>query len=201
MITAVSYRGAPTCRLDQPAGREPAWLMSCPRVGYVPPKPSLAAGQVAAPVSVHVIRAKRYCLRQTAGRASYGFGAAAATDLGPYLPCTGAPPARESRPGDVLHGTMIIFSWIARQAVTSPNSQYQFMVNTGRCGGQGGSTYGRVTAGEPLTRAVILRTCTGTASGAIDYDPDLGPGGGETAPDDPGRGGSVLVGRFTAAIR
>jgi hypothetical protein len=96
---------------------------------------------------------------------------------------------------------MIICSWIARQPVTSPNGQYQFMVNTGRCGGQGGSTSGRVTAGERLTRAVILQTCTGTASGAIGYDPDLGPGGGETAPRDPGCRGSVLVGRFTAAIR
>jgi hypothetical protein len=108
----------------------------------------------------------------------YGFGAAAATEIGPYLRCVGAIPARDKDIGGVLHGTLIIFSWTARQAVTSPNGQYQFMVNTGRCGGQGGSTYGRIAVGERLTRAVILPTCTGTASGAIGYDPDLGPGDG-----------------------
>jgi hypothetical protein len=137
MIDAVGYRGPSTRRLDQTGGREPTWLMSCPRVGYLPPKPPLTASQVAAPVSVRIIRARRYCLRPNAGAARYGFGAAAATEIGPYLPCGGAIPARDKHIGGVLHGTLIIFSWTARQAVTSPNSQYQFMVNAGRCGGQG----------------------------------------------------------------
>jgi hypothetical protein len=157
------------------------------RAGYVAPRPPLNASQVAAPVSVHVIRAKRYCLtRMSAPR--YGFGAAAATDLGPYLPCTGPLPASDNRPGGVIHGTLIIFSWTGRQPVTSSNSQYQFFVDTRGCGGQGGSTFGAITAGERLTRAVIVPTtnCTGNVSGAIGYDPNLGPGAGDYASNDPG---------------
>jgi hypothetical protein len=54
-----------------------------------------------------------------------------------------------------------------------------------RAGGQGGSTYGRSSAGERLIRAVILPPgrC-GTVSGAIGFDPDLGPGA-KTAPMSP----------------
>jgi len=203
MIVAVGYRSAPTCRLTHTAGRLPLFLAHCPLVGYVPPKPTLNPSQVAAPVSFRVIRAKRYCLRISAP--IYGFGAAAAIDLGPYVPCTSQLVARDTRPWDVTHGTLIIFSWTARQPVTSNNSRYQFLVargDHGQCGGEGGSTYGRITVGERLTRAVILPTdaCGGTVTGTIGYDPDLGPGGDQDAGHSPGRGGSLLVGRFTASV-
>jgi hypothetical protein len=43
----------------------------------------------------------------------------AATDLGGYLPCNGAVPARDKRPGLVERGTLVVFSWTARQPATS----------------------------------------------------------------------------------
>jgi hypothetical protein len=204
MIVSVRYRSAPACPLNHATGRLPVVLAHCPLVGYVAPKPPLNPSQVAAPVSFQVIKADRFCLRIAPPR--YGFAAAQATDLGPYVPCTSRLVARDNRPWDVAHGTLIIFSWTARQAVTSSNSQYQFLValgDHGQCGGQGGSTYGRITVGERLTRAVIVpaNVCGGTVTGTIGYDADLGPGGGEAGGYNPGRDGSLLVGRFTASIR
>lgn len=193
MIQAVHYRNAPTCQLDHANARLPAWANGCPRVGYVPAKTTLTARQVAAPIHVRVIHANAYCLGH-GGPPIYGFGRAPATQLTPYHPCSN-PTSR--RPGDVIHGALVIFSWTARQPVTSPRSNYTFLLNNGHCGGQGGSTYGQITAGEPLTRAVILQPCTGTFTGAVGYNPDLGPGGGDFANNDPGQGGSLLVGRFT----
>jgi hypothetical protein len=42
--------------------------------------------------------------------------------------------------------------------------------------------------------------CTDTFTGAIGYNPDLGPGGGDAGGDEPGQGSSLLVGRFTVPI-
>jgi hypothetical protein len=35
----------------------------------------------------------------------------------------------------------------------------------------------------------------------IGYNPNLGPGGGDFADNDPGHGGSLLVGRFTVSTQ
>jgi hypothetical protein len=194
MIETVRYRNAPTCRLDRPSQRLPAWLSSCPQIGYIPAKPRLTDKQVAAPIHVRVIHAKDYCLNDTF-RPIRGFGPAPATQLAPYHPCVHP---KGNRPGDVIHGTLVIFSWTARQPVTSHRSNYTFFFNEGRCGGQGGSTYGMIKAGERLTRAVILQPrprCTRTFTGAVGYNPDLGPGGGDYADAEPGQGRSLLVGR------
>jgi hypothetical protein len=196
MIQAVHYRKAPSCQLARASSRLPAWADTCPRVGYRPAKPTLTDRQVAAPIHVRVINAKAYCLGHE-GAPIRGFGPAPTAQLTPYHPCSNP---TSSRPGDVIHGTLVIFSWTARQPVTSPRSNYTFFVNNSRCGGQGGSTYGQTTAGERLTRALILQPrphCTGTFTGAVGYNPDLGPGGGDFADNEPGQGGSLLVGRFT----
>lgn len=199
MIETVQYRNAPACQVDRPSTRLPAVTFSCPHVGYVPATPRLTDRQVAAPIHVRVINARAYCL-DPGGAPTRGFGPAAATDLGPYRPCS---KPKSSRAGGVTHGTLVIFSWTARQPVTSSRSNYTFFLNDGRCGGQGGSTYGRITADERLTRAVIQQPrprCTGTLTGAVGYNPDLGPGGGDSGGDEPGQGSSLLVGRFTVPI-
>jgi hypothetical protein len=199
MIEAVHYRGAPTCQVDRPSSRLPAFALSCPRVGYVPAKPRLTDSQVAAPIHVRVINASAYCLGHQ-GAPIRGFGHAPATQLAPYHPCSNP---TSSRTGEVTHGTLVIFSWTARQPVTSSRSNYTFFLTDGRCGGQGGSTYGRITAGERLTRAVILQPrprCGDTFTGAVGYNPDLGPGGGDFNNNYPGQGSSLLVSRISAPI-
>lgn len=193
MIQAVHYRTAPSCQVDSPGSR-PFWASRCARVGYVQPRPTLTDRQVAAPVHVRVINANAYCLKPGQDRATARSGPAPATQLGPYQPCA-HPTGR--RPGDVIHGTLVVFFWTARQPVTSSESNYAYSVYNGRCGGPGGSTYGTITAGERLTRAVILSPCSGSFTGIVSYNPDLGPGGGDSAPDEPGRQGNLIVGRFT----
>jgi hypothetical protein len=199
MIETVYYRNAPSCQVDRANSRLPAFAVSCPRVGYVPAKPSLTDRQVAAPIHVRVINVSAYCLGHQ-GAPITGFGPAPTTELAPYHPCSN--PTSDRR-GDVTHGTLVIFSWTARQPVTSARSNYTFFLNDGRCGGQGGSTYGQITPGERLTRAMILQPrphCTSTLTGAVGYNPDLGPGGGDSGGDEPGHGSSLLVGHFTAPI-
>jgi hypothetical protein len=199
MIQAVHYHSAPTCQVDRTRARLPAFAISCPRVGYVPAKPSLTDSQVAAPIHVRVINASAYCLGHQ-GAPIRGFGPAAATELTPYHPCSHP---TSSRPGDVTHGTLVIFSWTARQPVTSSRSNYTFFLNDGRCAAQGGSTYGQITLHERLIRAVILQPgprCGDALTGAIGYNPDLGPGGGSYSDSEPGQGSSLLVGRFTIPI-
>ncbi len=195
MIREVRYRNAPPCRIGS---RIPAFFAVCPRVGYVTPTPPLTQRQVAASVTARLITAESYCLSAQPAR-RVGFGAAPVTDLGPYHPCTGHMPVGAQPPGDVIHGTLIRFSWTARQPVSSRNSQYRFLISNDRCGGQGGGTYGKITAGERLTRAVILptRRCIGPFTITVGYDPDLSPGGGSFAGDSPGQDGSLLVGRVT----
>jgi hypothetical protein len=96
---------------------------------------------------------------------------------------------------------LVVFSWTARQPVTSTGTDYEFFLGSDRCGGQGGSTYGRITTGERLTRGLIVqRRCTGTLTGTVAYQPDLGHGGGAFAGGDLGHDGSILVGRFTLRI-
>lgn len=200
VIRSVRYRAAPPCRLDNQTGR-PVPLISCPRIGYVAPRPALAHNQLAASVSARVITAKRYCLTLSS-RDPTSFATAPATDLGLYLPCTARQAAAMNRPADVMRGTFVIFSWIARHAVTSPNSAYRFLVRNGNCGGSGGGTYGRITAGERLVRGVVLpnRGCTGITI-AVAYNPDLGPGRGHAADTGPGSDGSILVGRRTLSAK
>jgi hypothetical protein len=199
MIETVHYRHAPTCRLDRPSPRMHVWLNGCPRVGYIPAKPTLTDRQVAAPIHVRVINAKYYCLNREF-RPIRGFGPAPPKQLAPYHPC--ARP-EGNRPGDVIHGTLVIFSWTARRPVSSRRSNYTYSFTGDRCGDQSGSTYGLIKAGDRLTRAVILQPrphCTPTFTGAIGYNPDLGPGGGDYAYDQPGQGRNLLVGRFRVAV-
>ncbi|MGO9976679.1 MAG: hypothetical protein ACLP01_28510 [Solirubrobacteraceae bacterium] len=201
MILAVHYRNGQTCQPATLGTRLPASMLQCSRIGYVAPKALLRASQVAASVSFRLIPAASYCWQPSSSDGRYGFGTAAATDLGGYLPCTAGLSAADKRPGLVQHGVLVVSSWTARQPVTSTNTDYEFFLGSDRCGGDGGSTGGRITAGEGLTRGLIVQSrCAGTLTGTVAYQPNLGPGGGGFAGDDPGHDGSILVGRFTIHI-
>ncbi len=201
MILAVHYRNGQSCQPATLDTRLPPSILQCPRIGYVAPKALLRASQVAAPVSFRLIPAASYCWQPSSSDGRDGFGAAAATDLGGYLPCTAGLSAADKRPGIIQHGVLVVFSWTARQPVTSTNTGYEFFLGSDRCGGEGGSTGGRITAGERLTRGLIVQSrCTGTLTGTVAYQPNLGPEGGGFAGDDPGHDGSILVGDFTIRI-
>jgi hypothetical protein len=203
LIAAITYRDAPTCH-GPPLTNNSLTLQrfnQCRDVGYVaPPHRKLTQADVASPVSVRVIAAKQYCFKRP--NTSHP-SSAPATDLGPYLPCNGPVPAGEVRTNPGPRGVVLAFTWIARQPVTSRNSQYKFFIAyPHNCGGEGGATGGRIQAGERLTRAMVLSTrCKGTLTGSIGYTQNLGPSGGESASPEPGSPGSLLVGRFSYTIR
>jgi hypothetical protein len=203
LIATITYRNAPTCH-GPTLTNSPTLLRfnHCNDVGYVAPhQRHLTEADVAAPVSVRVIAAKQYCFK-TGPVPSYP-SPALATDLGPYLPCDGPVPAGEVRANPGPRGMVLAFTWIARQPVTSRNSQYKFFIDyPHNCGGEGGATNGAIQAGERLTRAMVVSTrCKGTLKGSIGYTQNLGPGGPGSANPLPGSPGSLLVGRFSFTIR
>ena len=211
MITAVHYRNGQSCRLKPSYPGEPRILVTCPRVGYHPAESPISESQVAAQVTVHLITAKRYCFTRHDQRIIPS-GPAPVTDTGPYIPCDGPVPANEIPAPAQTRGTLIIFSWTARQAVTSATSEYQWSIQEQSGAGARATTYGRIHAGERLTRGVFEPSgYNGTFTGAVGYNPNVGPGG-FTAPAiaRPGHDrsaattsapdGAILVGRFTITI-
>jgi hypothetical protein len=74
-----------TCPVDRTSARLPAFVLSCPRVGYVSAKSTLTDRQLAAPIHVRVINASAYCLGHDQDP-TRGFGPGPTTDLGPYDP-------------------------------------------------------------------------------------------------------------------
>ncbi len=199
MILAVHYRNGRTCQPGATAQRLPLFARRCPPVGYVPAKPAIRRAQVATPISFQLVPAARYCLTPSTGPRS-GFGSAAATDLGGYVPCTRSLLTRDQHAGYVERGTLVVFSWTAREPVTSRNTEYEYMIDCNSYG-QGNSTYGRIHAGERITRGIVIQpSCKGTVTGTIGYEPNLGPGGGDFAGGNPGHDGSLLVGGFHFAV-
>lgn len=171
LITSVQFRNGLTCRvaaIGRPTRR-------CSLVGYVPPKPRIAATRVASHLSHRIIRSSRYCWQPSSSRK--GSTAAVQVDLGGYVPCTPALLRVDgSSAGEIQHGGLLVaFSWTARQPVTSSRASYQLYLG-GRCGGSGGATHGSIRTGERLTRGILLSSrCHGTITGVVAYDPDRSP--------------------------
>jgi hypothetical protein len=94
----------------------------------------------------------------------------------------------------------------ARQPVRSSSSWYEdYMTNPAHCpsSGQGGQVgFGDVRRGQVIHDDRLIGMCKGTYSGLIGYMQNSGPinqnssGGGE-----PGRDGSLIVGRFRFTVR
>ena len=211
LITAVHYRNGRSCSLKPSYAGEPSLLVACQRVGYAPAKSPVGEPQVKAPVSVRLITAKRFCFTRHDQPINVS-GPAPATDTGPYIPCDGPVPANEIRDPADSPGTLIVFSWTAREPVTSPTSEYQWSLSAHDGGGVKASTYGRIQAGERLTRGLFEPSGhTGTFTGVVGYNPNVGPGGfTEPAIRRPGNerltatasrpDGWIVVGRFTVTI-
>jgi hypothetical protein len=200
LIATISYRHAPPCQ-GPPLTHSVQTLErfgNCRYVGYVAPHHAkITAADVASPVHVQPMPARRYCIHK-----------------GPYqqnvlqIPCDGGVPKGYSRITGRAPQLLVYISWIARQPVTNVNdSTYSIQVtNPGRCGGGGsglGSTHSIIRAGTRITRDLEIPTrCTGTYRGVVVYEPRLGPGGQEGAGlPPPGTPGAYLVGRFSIAVR
>jgi hypothetical protein len=172
LITSVQYRNGLTCRVT---GVRPT-TRACLRVGYVPAKPLLPESQVASHVSFRTVPAKNYCWQpSSASQVRSGWPAAARVDLGGYVPCTPAL-LRRDQGGEIQQGgLLVVFSWTARQPITSHDARYLLYLG-GRCGGGGDATYGSIRSGERLTRGMLLNPrCRGTVTGLVAYDPHVSP--------------------------
>jgi hypothetical protein len=98
-------------------------------------------------------------------------------------------------------------SFIARQAVTSSDSWYEF-ATTGpaRCeaDSNGPIGYGDIRVGQRLTARIgVSYNCRGTVHGNVGYMQHSGPTDAESAGSagTPGKDGSIIVGHFKLTIR
>jgi hypothetical protein len=188
VITAVNYRDGHTCHLPSPT---PAGVpqVSCPLVGYTTAHVNhVSPGQVAAPITVRKLPAKHYCTNGPLGLA----------------PCkTGQTPLRGE------HGLLLVeITFTARVAVTNADSHYEYYdsyPSSGRkgctLGGSSDMTLANIRAGQRVTfQDQIPLACAGVVHGAVTYVPNGGPGGIESGPSPGEAAGSIIVGRFSAAI-
>ena len=178
MIQAVHYRNAPSCRLSRPSSRLPAWLIQCPRIGYVPAKPTVTARQVASPITV---------------RALPGAGPFCGNDQGRLWYVCG--------PGEIpLEGTtgIVVLNVSFTARVASGLGGYTVQVEyPHNCGGSGGGIKPNIRQGQRVTLQPTLQPrCFGTFHGTVSYVPNTGPGpqfvGGPS-----GEPGAISVGTFT----
>ena len=202
LVTSVHFRNGLTCRV---AAFGPT-VRRCSLVGYLPAKPLLPESKVASRVSFRTVAARNYCW-QLRSQSRGGWAPAPRGDLGGYVPCTPAL-LRADQGGEIQHGGLLVeFSWTARQPVTSRHAKYLLYLG-GRCGGESSATSGSITAGERLTRGMLLEArCRGVVTGVVAYDPNLSPARSSQRPLTLGPQSQVelppwaqLVGRFTVRI-
>ena len=196
VITGVTYRNAPPCRLHET--EEAPRRTSCPAVGFVAPRARGGAPTVAeltSPVTVQVERATRYCERREAivacdGRIPRGYTP---------LPTIGPP--------EVL----LIVDFTARRAVTNFDSHYEIETSIPRdrrhpgfqegCGGTFGPTQTNLRAGQHIRYATFMNArCHGTTRVTVSYVTVNGPSGATPVPGLPGQSAPIPVGHATVQL-
>jgi hypothetical protein len=194
-IVAVRYRDGHVCRLPVPQGNIVELGSQCRPIGYTAPAGlSYTASQLAAPVTIRKLPARRYCLQP-----------------GPYRPAAPPIPCDASIPSGYRlfpsqRQLLVYITWTARAPVkNTQESAYSFTLQRPRaCGGmEGNSTQAIIRAGEGVTRPFFVsESCRGTYTGVVSYIPNLGPDGtsnlrlGITSPGN----GTLLVGRFSFTV-
>jgi hypothetical protein len=187
-----------------------SWLQAvmpqCAPVGWVAAKENhVTAGEVASPLKVTISEGRRFCSKgpwpalsvqdntiACDRRIPQGYRSYWETSLGPTGPLF----------------ALIRVSFTARKPVTTSNSFYEWNIqNPGNNGGGGNRTQADVRLGETVTFTMsepIPGTgpdtgdaLDGVYHGTISFEPNVGQAGPETAGDDPGHDGSVLVGTFS----
>ena len=190
-IVTVPYPGTP-------AG---AVASSCPAVGYTPTPyyiPHITEAQVAAPMTVRVLTAKRYCYKPLA------FGSF-------QIPCDHGVPHgyKPDTPGASPSIALVDISFSARLAADNHHSVYEFSYGrasgSAKCtlntGGASATTELPIRAGQRVTIQDDQEVCPGTYTGLVTYQPNGGPGQDTLFWRAPIHDHSILVGRFKYVLR
>ncbi len=169
------------------------------RIGDTRPTTPPPASSVRAPITVRVLKAKRYCYKRLA------FG-------GFDIPCDrGIPHGYKPAPWMSRSLALVDISFTARLPANNHHSVYEFtyarVSGPSNCtlntGGASGTTMAPIRAGQRVTIQDDSEVCPGTFAGLITYQPNGGPGQDTLGPGRPERrigDGSVLVGRFSYVI-
>ena len=199
LITAVTYRDGHVCHLSTATSAAAA---SCPNIGYVhyPPfhPPHITEAQVAAPMTVRMFTAKRYCYKPLA------FGSF-------QIPCDhGIPPGyKPATPAASPSIALVDISFTARLAADNRHGVYEFSYGrasgppncTLNTGGTSATTMLPIHAGQRVTIQDDQEVCPGTYTGLVTYQPNGGPGRDTLSSGFPIHDHSIIVGRFKYVLR
>ena len=200
VITAVTYRDGHVCRLPTPTATGVA-AASCPRVGYAPQPfhpPHVTEAQVAAPMTIRKITAKRYCYKPL----TFGSFEIACDHGVPH----GYKPASPAESPSIA---LVNISFTARLAADNHHSVYEFSYArasgpancTLNTGGTSATTMLPIRAGQRVTIQDTQEVCPGTYTGLVTYQPNGGPGRDTLDSSRPIRDHSIIVGRFRYVLR
>jgi hypothetical protein len=186
-ISAVRYRDGHVCE-SQPAQSRSYPTKPCTPVGFVPlPTRHFTPAELATPISVRKIPARRYC------------------EQGQRLqPCPAQVP-RGARPLTGGQPSLLVeISFTSRVAIPDTSSYEHFLSypHSASCtvGGMGGPTTANIRAGARVVIQELLPySCPGVIHGSISYRPAVGPAG-PLSPGGPEEDGAVGVGRFSFRV-
>jgi hypothetical protein len=178
----------------------------CAPVGWVAAKQKrVTLADVASPLRVSVSEGRRFCSKGPWSKLSVQDDTIVCDHKVPK----GYTSYYESR-GDTdgpLYA-LIRVSFTAREPVTTSNSFYEWNIQEpGNHGGEGNRTQANVRRGETVTFTMSeaipgsgphnANAVRGVYHGTIGFMPNVGQVGPQNGGDDPGRDGSLIVGRFS----
>jgi hypothetical protein len=179
-----------------PAG---AVASSCPALGYTPIRyhePHPTAGQVAAPMTVQILKAEHYCYKPLA--------------VGSFLaPCDHGRPQGYKPASPQPRLALVNITFTARVAADNRHSVYEYSYGrasgpancTLNTGGTSATTMRPIRAGQRVTLQDDAEVCPGTYAGIVTYQPNGAPGHDTLDFSRPIHDHSTLVGRFTYRLR
>jgi hypothetical protein len=170
-----------------------AVIPSCAPVGWVAPKgPKITAAQIKSPLKVTVVQAKRYCNDGPPSEAYKGKTIVCDDSIPKgYLVLSYLTPATP----------WVEVSFVARQAVRTSNSWYEWQINSpGNGGGQGSRIQTNVRRGQRISFNTFLQNWKpGVYHGTVSFVQNAGRNGPE-GPSLPRFDGSIVVGRFSFKV-
>lgn len=151
------------------------WLQliqpQCPPVGWVAPNPpKLTTADVASPIKLTLIDARRFCVPKSQRTFQGAIGCDRRVPKGDRF-IYGTKPVRKT--------ILVTISFVARQPVTTDNSWYQGAIkNPGNHGGGGLGTDTNIRAGQRITLSTFLGTnLKGTYQGIMTFVQNTGQNG------------------------
>jgi len=185
-VVAVTYRDGHICRTPSFASLS----SGCPPVGFAAPgTPSYAHAQLAAPIRVSVVRARRFCVPPS--------GVPSAR----IAPCDRSVPRGYSVAPRGTAALLVVVSFRTRVAIVNGRSEYATLIVFPRrrgctAGAEGDQTLTDLTRGQRVSSQFLLGpNCPGIIHGTITYQRNTATGG-SILPGRPFGAGGTLVGRF-----